>query len=231
MEQELTIWNYLKSKGLTDQGVAGLMGNLYAESKLSPINLQDTSNKHLAMTDEDYTKAVDNGSYKNFIRDSAGYGLAQWTDWKRKQNLLYFAQSKKTSVGDLLMQLEFLYLELSQSYPRVLNELKTTRSVLSASNAVLLQFEKPKVQDEAVQDRRFNYSKMFYDKYGTKSGVRIGITTSDLHLREGAGTQYKSLGVMPKGSQVTIISETEGWLRVSSCKLGKLGYCSSAYIK
>lgn len=161
MEQELAIWNYLKSKGLTDQGVAGLMGNLYAESKLSPINLQDTSNKHLAMTDEDYTKAVDNGSYKNFIRDSAGYGLAQWTYWKRKQNLLYFAQSKKTSVGDLLMQLEFLYLELSQSYPRVLNELKTTRSVLSASNAVLLQFEKPKVQDEAVQDRRFNYSKMF----------------------------------------------------------------------
>ena len=104
MEQELTIWNYLKSKGLTDQGVAGLMGNLYAESKLSPINLQDTSNKHLAMTDEDYTKAVDNGSYKNFIRDSAGYGLAQWTYWKRKQNLLYFAQSKKTSVGVFILR-------------------------------------------------------------------------------------------------------------------------------
>ncbi|MBR2506768.1 MAG: hypothetical protein IKB70_07625 [Bacilli bacterium] len=31
---EKYIWNYLKSAGFNDYGVAGLMGNLYAESGL-----------------------------------------------------------------------------------------------------------------------------------------------------------------------------------------------------
>lgn len=39
---EEKIWNYLKSKGLSDYGAAGLMGNLYAESGLRPNNLQNT---------------------------------------------------------------------------------------------------------------------------------------------------------------------------------------------
>jgi len=58
-------------------GVAGLMGNLYAESGLRSNNLQNTYEKTLGMTDEKYTAMVDNGSYTNFVHDSAGYGLAQ----------------------------------------------------------------------------------------------------------------------------------------------------------
>jgi hypothetical protein len=53
------------------------MGNLYAESGLRSNNLQNTYEKKLGMTDEQYTAAVDNGSYTNFVRDAAGYGLAQ----------------------------------------------------------------------------------------------------------------------------------------------------------
>lgn len=48
---EQRIWNYLKSKGLNDFGVAGLMGNLYAESALNPKNLQQTFEKKLGYTD------------------------------------------------------------------------------------------------------------------------------------------------------------------------------------
>jgi len=60
------------------------MGNLYYESSLNSKNLQGTYEKKLNMTDESYTKAVDNKTYTNFIKDSAGYGLAQWTYWSRK---------------------------------------------------------------------------------------------------------------------------------------------------
>ncbi len=60
------------------------MGNLYAESGLMPNNLQNTYNNKLGKTDAEYTAAVDNGSYGNFIKDSAGYGLAQWTYWSKK---------------------------------------------------------------------------------------------------------------------------------------------------
>ena len=69
---EATIWRFLKSQGMTDAGVAGLMGNLFAESGLNPKNLQNTYEKKLGYTDVTYTAAVDNGKYTNFVRDSAG---------------------------------------------------------------------------------------------------------------------------------------------------------------
>ena len=100
---EKIIWDFLKSQGLSDAGAAGLMGNLFAESALSPINLQNTYNTKLGLSDDAYTKAVDNGKYKNFVKDSAGYGLAQWTFWSRKQNLLNYAKSKGVSIGNLNM--------------------------------------------------------------------------------------------------------------------------------
>jgi hypothetical protein len=41
------------------------------------------------------------------------------------------------------MQLDFLYSELSSSYSSILITLKTAKTVTEASNAVLLNFEKP----------------------------------------------------------------------------------------
>lgn len=104
---EEKIWNYLKAKGLPACGIAGLMGNLYAESCLVPTNLQNSYEKTLGFTDAAYTAAVDNGTYQNFVKDSAGYGLAQWTYWSRKKNLLDFAKKKGKSIGDLEMAARF----------------------------------------------------------------------------------------------------------------------------
>ena len=73
---EEKIWNFLLSKLNNEYGVAGLMGNLYAESGLKSTNLQDSFEKKLNMTDSSYTKAVNDGTYENFITDGAGYGLA-----------------------------------------------------------------------------------------------------------------------------------------------------------
>ena len=72
---EAKIWSFLKGKGLSDCGAAGLMGNLYAESGLKPTNLQNTYEKKLGLSDADYTAQVDSGAYSNFVHDSAGYGL------------------------------------------------------------------------------------------------------------------------------------------------------------
>lgn len=170
---EEKIWEFLKSKGFTDFGVSGLMGNLYAESGLSPINLQNSYEKKLNFTDQSYTQAVDNGSYTNFVKDAAGYGLAQWTYWSRKQNLLNYARSVGKSIGDLDMQLEFLCKELS-GYSTVWKTLQSATSVFEASNAVLLQYERPANQSEAVQNKRASYGQAYYDKFAhstTKEGV------------------------------------------------------------
>ena len=135
MANEKRIWDFLLERMGNPYGVAGLMGNLYAESALRPNNLQNTYEKKLNMTDDGYTQAVDNGSYTNFVKDAAGYGLAQWTYHTRKQNLLNFAKEKGVSIGDLEMQLEFLWKELG-SYKTVLKTLLSATSVMEASDTL-----------------------------------------------------------------------------------------------
>jgi len=164
---EEKIWNYLKGKGLNNYGVAGLMGNLNAESALRPNNLQNTYEKKLGLSDDEYVAAVDSGRYTNFVRDSAGFGLAQWTYWSRKQALLNFAQAEKKSIGNLEMQLDFLWKELSESYKSVLNTLKTATSVRQASDDVLLKFERPADMGESVQVKRASFGQQYYSKYAS----------------------------------------------------------------
>lgn len=165
---EKRMWDYLLDKLGNEYGVAGLMGNIYAESGLRSNNLQNTYETKLGYTDATYTTAVDNGSYTNFVHDSAGYGLAQWTYYSRKQALLDYAKASKKSIGDYEMQLGFLYKELSGSYASVLSELKNAKTVLEASNAVLTKFERPADMGTAVQNKRASFGQKYYDKYAKK---------------------------------------------------------------
>jgi LysM repeat protein len=166
---EEKIWNYLYTKIRNAYGVSALMGNLFAESGLNPKNLENTYENRLGYSDEEYCNVVDNGTYNNFIKDSAGWGLAQWTYHSRKQNLLNYAKSKNRSIGDLEMQLDFLYKELSESYKSVLAALKNATSIKEASNVVLFKFEAPADQGVTVQNKRASYGQKYYDKYTAKS--------------------------------------------------------------
>lgn len=175
------IWNRLDDEGFNDYGKGGLMGNLDAESGLKPKNLQNSYEKKLGYTDDSYTAAVDNGSYGNFVKDSAGYGLAQWTYWSRKQNMLTFARAAGKSIGDLEMQLDFLCKELKESYPTVYSKLKTAASVREASDIVLTQFERPADQSEAVKLKRANMGQKYYNQYAKKTGGSVmGVTAQDV---------------------------------------------------
>lgn len=156
------IWNKLINAGMTKQGAAGLIGNLYAESNLNPMNVQNSYEKSLGYTDETYTAAVDSGKYTNFVRDEAGYGLAQWTFWNRKQALLNFAKSKNSSIGDLTMQLDFLLQELKSDYSAVWTCLCSTSSVKTASDIVITQFERPADTSESAKNKRTEYSQKYY---------------------------------------------------------------------
>lgn len=199
---EEKIWNFLKSKGLNSFAVAGLMGNLFAESGLNPKNLQNSYEKKLGHTDETYTAAVDSGKYKNFKSDAAGYGLAQWTYGTRKAALLEYAKSVGKSVGDLEMQLGFLMKELTGNYAGVLAEIKKATSVLQASNTVLMKFERPADQSEAVQKKRAAYGQTYYDKYAvvetnTQNGGRGKMNNIEyVEKLKDIAKNYKTLYVM-----------------------------------
>ena len=162
---EQTIYNKLISSGLTKSGATGLMGNLYAESALNPKNLQNAYEKTLGYTDESYTKAVDSGKYTNFIHDSAGYGLAQWTFYSRKQDLYNYAKQKGKSIGDLEMQIDFLIKELKSDYSTVWKTLCTATDVKTASDCVMCNFERPADTSTAAKAKRAGYGEKYFKQF------------------------------------------------------------------
>lgn len=241
---EEKIWNFFSEKGLSDYACSGILGNLYAESGLKPNNLQNTYEKKLGFTDVTYTKAVDDGSYLNFIKDCAGYGICQWTFWSRKKALYNFAKSKNVSIGNLEMQLEFLYKELTKDFKSVFNKLKTATSVSQASNIILLEFEKPANQSVSVQNKRASYSQKYYDKYakkkdeGNSNVIAISPIVPVFKMRTTkpeAGNKYYitqanggwSLAVQgsPKDKDCDVLSNCVGYAYGRFNEIGKYGYC------
>lgn len=212
---EKRIWDFLKAEGFNDFGIAGLMGNLFAESRLMPNNMEDKYQSKLGYNDESYTRAVDNNTYTNFVKDAVGYGLAQWTYWTRKQNLLNFARQNNKSIGDLDMQLNFLVKELKESYTNsVYNVLKKATSVLEASNAVLLNFERPVNISASVQATRARYGQTYYDRYALDASSNKSEVKGMIEFEKGRSDkiaknfQYKEFDCHGQGCcSTTIIDE------------------------
>lgn len=146
-------------------GVAGLMGNLDAESGLIPYRKQgDYVSGYVESLN--YTSAVDSGviSKATFISDGVGYGLAQWTFSTRKEGLFDMSQEKNCSIGDIDLGIEYLMHELNTGYTGVLNTLKNATSIRQASDCVLHDFEKPLDQSESVEVLRCSLGQTIYDK-------------------------------------------------------------------
>ncbi|OUM61871.1 carbohydrate-binding module family 18 protein [Piromyces sp. E2] len=155
------IWDFLVDKIENKYGAAGIIGNLYVKSRLNPANLEEKYEKKFNMNDEEYTRAVDNGSYSKFTTDNGGYGLFQWASEKHKSKLLKYAKIQGKSIGDLQIQLDFLWLELQdKKYENLLKALKTANSVQEASDKIVLNFEKPKDQSQDKLNIRAKYGKL-----------------------------------------------------------------------
>ena len=214
---EKKIWDYFHAKIGNDFGVAGLMGNIQAESGLRPNNLQNTFEKRLGMTDAQYTAAVDNGSYGNFVGDGAGFGLCQWTSSGRKAGLLNMKNARGCSIADLQLQLDWCYEELANAYKTVLEGLKKAVSIYEAASLVLTKFEKPANQSEAVKLDRTSYGQVFFDRYGqaptptpSKTFI-VRITADELNVREGPGTNSPVVMTVRRGEAFTIVQTAGDW--------------------
>ena len=225
-----TIWKFFKDKKLNDFAIAGIMGNLYAESGLRSNNLQNTFEAKLVMNDDTYTRAVDNNTYTNFVNDKAGYGLAQWTFWSRKRDLYKFAKDSGTSIGDLNMQLNFLWRELQTSYPKIIIALNAASSIKESSDLILLDFEKPADSGTSVQEQRAKYAREYYNKYAdpikevpkkeeviSKNEFRVAVI-KETNYREGPGLNYKVLGTIKDRGIYTIseVSADNKWGKLKS---------------
>ena len=241
VDNAAVIWNFLKSKGLNDYAVAGIMGNLEKESGLDPCNLQNSYNKKLNISDADYTAVVDAGAYPDFVTDKAGYGLVQWTYWSRKKALLDYAKAAGTSIGDLNMQLAFMWQEL-QGYKTVMTVLNSAASVREASDIVLHKYEQPGDQSVAVEEKRAASGQTFFDRF-TGSGVSpfpvvpflVRVVIPDLNIRTSPGSADNSnlSGKYTDIGTFTIVETSGSWGLLKSYRekrngwiyLGNPDYC------
>lgn len=158
-----TIYDRLRATGVTHAGACAMLGNLEAESSLKANNLQNSYEKKLGFVDELYTAAVDNGSYKNFATDEAGYGLAQWTYGSRKRNLLEFANNRNASIGDENMQVDFAIHELRTEYSGLWSFLCSTEDMYSATSRICKEYERPAVNNIA---RRYEFAQKWDKEFG-----------------------------------------------------------------
>lgn len=174
---EQLIYNYLRfTCGYSCAAACGIMANLYYESGFSSNNLQNTYEKKLGYTDSTYTAAVDSGKYTNFAKDSAGYGLCQWTYSTRKQGLLNYAKSKGVSIGDLTMQLEYFIKEItSGSFKTTINSIKNCSNDAAGAYKVAYDmcsnFERP-ANTKTVSAQRGDFAKnTIYPMYSGESST------------------------------------------------------------
>lgn len=217
------IYQKLKAAIGNDYGVFGLMGNLMAESGLKANNLQNSYNKKLNISDEDYTMVVDEGAYPDFVTDKAGYGLAQWTYWSRKQKLLQYAQAYGCSIGDENMQVDFMVGELMASYPSVLNVLKTATSIREASDCVLTQYERPADQSESVKAKRAAYGEELMKQLLGGNTITEGKEEAIVGYTNSPLVSYTKLSPNHSGQRTHAIDRITPHCVVGQCSVETLG--------
>ena len=87
-------------------------------------------------------------------------------DFTIPQGRLYdLRKSRGVSISVSETQIDYLYQELSASYPSVLSTLKSAKFVKEASDVVLKKFEMPIDFGTAVQNTRASYGQRYYDKH------------------------------------------------------------------
>jgi len=110
---------FLIKKGLTEEQAAGIVGNLYAESGLNPSIEGD---------------------------GGTSLGIAQWHN-ERKTSLIDFCKSKSEDPTSLLCQLNYLWYELTNEYPKVLAKIKSSTTSDEVAKIFANDYERPLSKD------------------------------------------------------------------------------------
>lgn len=219
------VWNFFKSKGIPDYGIAGFMGNLEKESE-HDFKLIENDLKH--KYGDQYVSDVDSGkvSKKTFTdnqtkksnrpyydgkRFGPGFGLAQWTDVDRKTRLYNFLKKDNNlSIGDSEGQLNYLWKEI-QGYKTVYDTMKEGKSIRTVSDVVLKKFERPKDQGTAEQEKRAKYGEAIYKEMtGKGSGLAAISIPKSASKTINSINRINSSKSIPKTNNISIYGKGTG---------------------
>ena len=145
--------------------VCAFMGNFYAESKITPNRRQGDNTIPIGQSSIKYTADVDSGrkTEHQFVHDSVGYGLAQWTYYSRKQKLYDIESLSTSSIGNIYRQLKMVKLEITGNRD-ALRYLQSVQDLHEASDWICKNYERPAINNLA--DRR-RYTDEIYEIYNS----------------------------------------------------------------
>lgn len=198
--QEYIISECRKQK-LTDEAIAALLAQIQAESCFKVNNLENTANTKLGMTDEQYVAAVDNGSYTNFVRDGFGFGLWQLTEYSRKQNFINFVLARNGSIGDLALQVEFMFWEFRNYFGKIWNSMKSNHDLYALTKVLLYEWENPLEKTENMRVR-YEYAQVWLNKVRGHKEVTNKMTQNEC-VAKVLNVARNELGTRETGDNVT----------------------------
>ena len=145
MSVKESVWAFFKSKGLTDEATAGIMGNIAVESNYSPTAINSTS---------------------------GAFGLFQWLG-SRYDSLLDYASGRNTSASDLDTQLNFAWEEMQTTEKRTLEEMQSDKYETAGEYAEVFEakFER---SGGALVDRRKAEAEKAYTEFTGKATEYTG---------------------------------------------------------
>ena len=164
----MTVPEYIYSEGeklgCTKEALCALLGNIQAESVFKASNVED----QFEISDDAYTKFVDNGTITAyaFAHDGKGYGLAQWTWPSRKEMLLNYAKARGKSIGDMKMQVEFMFYELKAVFGKIWAQMLKSNDLKELTRVLLYEWENPTVKDFS---NRYNLAQQWMQKMSSKT--------------------------------------------------------------
>jgi hypothetical protein len=137
-------WNFFKSTrggSLSDKQIAAILGNFKEESGINPRRVQGT-------------KTPEGDSDINPLDGKTGYGIAQWTNIDRQQNLSKFAADTSRPVSSLDLQLDFVFHEMTDTSPDdIYDHLKTMDDINLATRYFQSSFEASADSESGIQQR------------------------------------------------------------------------------
>jgi len=212
-ENERYIYTYLTTEmGLNTAAACGIMANIYYETN--------------------FTADISASGY---------YGLFMYWSGLTNELINWCAnngQDRTTVQG----QMAFFNWKMENSYQSLLGKLRaltnTAESAYSSADMFCREFERPGNMEYECSKRGSFASGTLFPRYATGSEndtptlspevtltYTATVTASALNIRTGPGTTYHVTKSIPRGTSVQVVSEVDGW-----CKLSTGGWVSKTYL-
>ena len=144
MSYKQTIYNRFRQHGLTEAAALAFLGNWECESGNEPYRLQGDFSPYRTMS-RAYVERCMNGTIgkAEFCDGRVGKFLAQWTYPTRQAALWDFWKASGKALDDAAMQVDFAIHELETDYKPLLDFLKSTTDVFTATSRICREYERP----------------------------------------------------------------------------------------